>query len=277
MYRSALVSLHPEHSNDALATYAVSLAREYGLRLRAVAVLDVDRVAPPEPVPLGAGPFKVERDELMIARTREGIARALADFESRCRAAGVPYELLAREDGLSSEIATVVQRCDVLLAGHTSGTELSGRRGESSPLHAILKQCPRPAIIVPAAPPGVGSVVVAYDGSVQAARALEAFVASGFLRSGEVHVVAFHPQEAAARQWADVAADYLRSHGYRAQGHAELPAGAVGEAILQALKRHSAQLLVMGAYGKSSIREFFFGSVTQRVLREASVPVLLDH
>jgi nucleotide-binding universal stress UspA family protein len=144
-------------------------------------------------------------------------------------------------------------------------------------LHEILKGCPRPAIVVPGTPPAAGPVVVAYDGSAQAARALEAFASSGFMKGQDVHVVALHADEKTAGRWTEVAADYLRSHGYRASGHAERSAGPVGDAILQAVRRHAARLLVMGAYGRSSIREFFFGSVTQRVLRETAVPVLLDH
>jgi nucleotide-binding universal stress UspA family protein len=36
-------------------------------------------------------------------------------------------------------------------------------------------------------------------------------------------------------------------------------------------------MLAMGAFGQSSLREFFFGSVTKSLLREPTPPLFLDH
>jgi nucleotide-binding universal stress UspA family protein len=106
---------------------------------------------------------------------------------------------------------------------------------------------------------------------------LQALVASEFWRDAPVQVVSFDRNERIARGWAETAAGFLRGHGYHAVSEAARSEGTIGEAILQAVQRHSAQLLVMGAYGKPAIREFFFGSVTRRILQAAAVPVFLDH
>ena len=52
---------------------------------------------------------------------------------------------------------------------------------------------------------------------------------------------------------------------------------AVGEAILDQARQLDAQLLVMGAYGQPTLREFFLGSVTRTALRKSTIPLFLYH
>ena len=51
----------------------------------------------------------------------------------------------------------------------------------------------------------------------------------------------------------------------------------IGQTLLAAAERHSAELLVMGGYGHSRLREMIFGGVTRHVLRHMNLPVLLAH
>jgi nucleotide-binding universal stress UspA family protein len=50
----------------------------------------------------------------------------------------------------------------------------------------------------------------------------------------------------------------------------------VGHLLLSQAATFRADLLVMGAYGHSQLREWMFGSVTRTVLREAGLPVLMS-
>ena len=51
----------------------------------------------------------------------------------------------------------------------------------------------------------------------------------------------------------------------------------VGAALLQAARAAGADLLVMGGYGRSRLRELVLGGVTRHVLTHAQLPVLLAH
>lgn len=277
MYRSALVALKPDHSNDAVVQHAVDLAKRHRWRLAGISVLDRDRVIPVEAVPLGGTAYKASRDEAVLARTREKAAMAVATFQQACDVAGVPAETISLEDDLSRGLAGTVQRFDILMLGHTSGTEAGERPDESSPLAGILKHCSRPAIVVPAIATNGISVVVAYDASLQAARALEAFVASGLESQAPIHVVSVHEDRPMAAQIASVAVEFLQSYGRLATPHGEVPNQSTATMILDFVTRHSAKLLVMGAYGKLTVSEFIFGSVTRTILRTVALPMFLDH
>jgi nucleotide-binding universal stress UspA family protein len=58
----------------------------------------------------------------------------------------------------------------------------------------------------------------------------------------------------------------------------EVPGGGnVGRALLNRAIEHRADLLVMGAYGHSRMRELVFGGATRHILRHMTIPVLMSH
>src|SRR5690606_23876102 len=99
------------------------------------------------------------------------------------------------------------------------------------------------------------AVVIAYDGSLQATRTLQMF-ALLWEHKSQVHVVCVQAKVENAQRHAETAREFLKWHGIEATVHAV--AGASPHKVLQdAVKQHQAGLLVMGAYGKPSWREFF--------------------
>ena len=120
-------------------------------------------------------------------------------------------------------------------------------------------------------------VIVAFDGSVQASRALHAFLASGLAARGPIRIVTVHPVLAAeAAKTADRAVEYLRFHGIEAE-RVPMVGGSASPRFLDYAEQSNAELLVMGAYGQSSVSEFFFGSATCEALRRSKVPVFFYH
>ncbi len=76
----------------------------------------------------------------------------------------------------------------------------------------------------------------------------------------------------------DALVRYLRWHGLSANTRLLVPEGRTpADAVLDETKRSGADLLVMGAYGHSRMREFIFGGFTERVLKGVELPVLLSH
>jgi len=76
---------------------------------------------------------------------------------------------------------------------------------------------------------------------------------------------------------ADVAASLAR-HGLKVDVEA-MPqiSGSIGPALLASATAAGADLLVMGAYGHSRMREFILGGATRDVLKSMTVPVLMSH
>lgn len=273
MLRALLVAIKPAAVQSSLVELATSLADRHQLELDACAVIDVDRLTPAEPVPLGGSAYKVQRDESRLALAREQATAALSSLEAATRARGIAYRGTVQEGDTPEVLAEAVQPCDLLLCGHSAG----GDAGERLLLQEIVKQSPRPAVIVPKLSSRGQGVLVAYDGSLQAARALASFVATGLAAGENIHVLSIGDDAALARRHADAALAYLQRHQLRCSAEVLRPAGRPDEQILAEAARLSAGLLVMGAFGRSAVREFFLGSVTRSVLRSLPLPVFLDH
>jgi nucleotide-binding universal stress UspA family protein len=73
-------------------------------------------------------------------------------------------------------------------------------------------------------------------------------------------------------------AGYLALHGVDARTWAFTAGpGSLGDALLEEAGKAEADLLVMGAYGHSRLREMVLGGVTRAILGDAAIPVLLMH
>ena len=115
------------------------------------------------------------------------------------------------------------------------------------------------------------TVLVGWNGSREVARAVHEGLP--FLRAAE-RVILLAIGEAAADS-VEAGAAMLRRHGVTVElQQIEGPDGDAGEILVAQAAAHGADLLVMGAYSHSRLRELVFGGATRHVLREATLPVL---
>lgn len=125
---------------------------------------------------------------------------------------------------------------------------------------------------------GLRTVVLAWDGSRAAARAMaQAIPIMQGARDVRVLTVVNEKPDAGSGLGED-AVRHLKLHGVNATAH---EADAAGRSIGQALDEHAAacgsDLLVMGAYGRSRVREFILGGATAHVLHDPKTPLFLAH
>ena len=124
----------------------------------------------------------------------------------------------------------------------------------------------------------VRKVLLAWNSRPEAGRA--AREAMDLLRHAEaVHLVVVDPDATYLANGGEPGADmaaYLARHGVNVVVD-QLPSG--GRRVQDVLNSHAlevgADLIVMGAYGHSRLRERVFGGVTQSILEECEVPVLI--
>lgn len=155
--------------------------------------------------------------------------------------------------------------------------------GSSELLGEALLGCRKPCLMLPPQCDGAlafGRVVLAWNGSLEATRAIH--VALPFLaQAREVVVVdgAIPPGE----DEADVEPcfnpiEYLQRHDIVARRRRiHVSPHDAGDALLHEAGRMNSDLLVMGAYGRSRLRERALGGATRRVLQRATLPVLMQH
>ena len=209
-------------------------------------------------------------------------------LEERSKESDRAYkELLAAHAG-STYTAAETATLDTLVAmGRCSDLLVLGRPGSDpenvapATVEAAIHECARPVMI---APPNAGtgafaSIIVAWNGSFQAARAVE--YSLPFLAKANNVTLLIVGSKAD-----DVGASYLARnlgrHGINTTIDAIDP-GAVsgrarGRALLDYTHGKGSDLLVMGAYGRGQMMSFLgLGGATGKVISSCRVPLLMAH
>jgi nucleotide-binding universal stress UspA family protein len=137
----------------------------------------------------------------------------------------------------------------------------------------------RPVIAVPPGSDAFSArrIIVAWDGSAQAARA--ANDAMPFLRAAEVVeiVSVTEPEELHMSVPGAEFAPHLARHGVNVTVVDVPVTDSVAETLRNQAKMLRADMIVMGAYGHSRIRELLFGGVTRSLLKSSPAPLFLTH
>lgn len=215
---------------------------------------------------------------------KEYAVTALATFEAAAGQAGVStYEKRLYEDEAGEALSLQSRYSDLLVVGQPDPDEkLPGERTDT--LEYVLLNAGCPVLAVPyrnEAKTLAQSAVIAWSGSAEGARAVAA--ALPLLRKAKkVQVISFVPSRAtdadiAATGTADIAA-HLSRHGIAIEILHQRSDDdfQTGLSLLSHIEESGADLLVMGAYGHSRLRQLLLGGVTSNILRYMKVPVLMS-
>jgi nucleotide-binding universal stress UspA family protein len=277
MLRTMLVGLDGSRYSHAAVELGIRWAQRTQAMLVGLGIVDEPGVTGSESVPLGAAAFKRQRDTAAIEQARDEVDRLLEQFSLKCAEAGISSKILEDVGPPARMIAGESQRFDLILLGQRTDFDLNGKAKVDITLPDVLRISPRPVVVVPDKLPPAGAVLIAYDGSLHAARTLQLFVGTGLATGLDVHVLTLHEHRVEAARCADRAVQFLDAHEIRAKMHALEATAPPEHFILEQAAKLSAGLIVMGAYGQPTLREFFFGSVTDSLLKRSPVPLFVYH
>ncbi|GHU03764.1 universal stress protein UspA [Alphaproteobacteria bacterium] len=263
---------------------ALIVGQQHGAHIGALHV----RPLPETTVPLiGEGlSATVVEEMLTLAETRTGEkARQLREiFDKAVAERGVPTieephptpgisihwdERVGREEDVLTATARL---SDLIVMSKPSST---ADAAHFLTLNAGLMESGKPLLLIPHhSITSVGkTVVVFWNGSVEATRAVTAGLP--FLEKAE-KVVVFSGYENNDSSPNELAA-YLAWRGIKTSIHAFPVQGNPGEILLQEAGKVSADMVIMGAYTHSRLRQLIFGGVTSHMLQAAEIPILFCH
>ncbi len=257
--RSILVQGGRDTGMGARLDTAMDLARVHGGHLTVLVDTPVDKYVTVDPY----GGAILAREALDVA-LKEDDALAAAIGERLARD-DVPFDVAQSELPQIDALVRSGDLADLLIVSRSSGLAGDLALNASCPVLALPDHT---ALKLP-----LGTVCIAWDGGSEAARALKAAVPL-LTEAAEVRVLTVESDSPAGFPPTE-ALRYLARHGVKAE-LTELPRGSsVEEALAEAVAQAGADLLVMGAYGHSRLREFLFGGVTRFFLDELTAPPLL--
>jgi nucleotide-binding universal stress UspA family protein len=211
----------------------------------------------------------------------EQAAHRLDQFEIAVRQTGLSHggRTLADSPALANETLSEIGRLyDLNIVAQPNPSQPSHYDGLPE---ALLFNSGRPLLLVPyihTGPVTPDRVLICWDGSHPAARAVHD--AMPLLRKAKaIEVVSINEdEEAPGEACCDRLITHLARHDLAASVNKFACApGAIHSAILSLAADTSADLMVMGGYGQSRLREFILGGVTRGMFKSLTVPTLMAH
>ena len=203
-------------------------------------------------------------------------------YNSRCLAEGVSAEWRSMESfsGDSALSSLSNARCADLIVAVQSNP--NGESLSSANLEGLLFEAGRPVLFIPYAAPATGifrKVLIAWNGSREAARAV--FDALPFIMDAdEIEILVVDPEENGESNGEEAGSEIaatLGRHGVHVTVVNERSAGlSVGAVIENHAAESKPDLIVMGAYSHSWLREFLFGGVTRTLLQSMPVATFMS-
>lgn len=275
-YKTILLHVNDERRVRGLVNVAAPLARQNEAHVVGVYVL------PPVPT-YGATSTGASMIKSAMAEFRKEADRVHAAFEEACKGHPIVAEwrlVDPKSGGVAEAVMDHGRAADLIIAS---------QRDPKFDFSALLDvperlviESGRPVLVVP----HIGSkgdigqrITIAWNGRRESARA--AFDAMPLLKTAKnVRIVWVNPQREGAGAGdlptAEIASTLAR-HGVKCEATTTVaPDLGVGDALLSGFD-DGTDLLVMGAYGHSRLREFVFGGATRHILQHMTIPVLLSH
>jgi nucleotide-binding universal stress UspA family protein len=169
---------------------------------------------------------------------------------------------------------------DLTVMGRDANFKFETEPDDAGTRNAILHRATGPVLIVPeeAADDKMSkTVVLAYDGSGAAKRALGSFAASGLARGRDVHVATVDDNGAQAYEMANRGVIALQAMGVNATPNNIVSPLSNADALFAFAQEIGAGLMVMGAFARSRVTSFFRGSATQGLVERTKIPLFLQH
>ncbi len=284
--RKLLLPLAGTIAGESALLTALAVARLWKAHVTALHV----RVDSRDVAPLaGEGLSGAMIEEMMSATEKESAERARAVramFERFVSEHGVVVQEARFGAGIATaSFASVVGReedvvvqqarlADLTVVAHPAAEE---DVSSSDALHAVLFDSGRPVLIAPQSPAAsLGRrIAVAWNGTAEAAQAVWAGLP--WMRRAEAVRVLSADEYQRRGPGVTELVDYLALHGIKAERATFKPIDReVGAGLLAAAHEFGADLLCMGAYSHSRLRQLILGGVTRHVLEKGDLPVMMN-
>lgn len=263
--------------------HAAWAARRLGAAVRVLHMLDAHRELAPNIDLTGAigldAQVNLTAELVALEETKARLAQAkaqaiLAAARAHFAQAGVTAVTAeAKHGALVESIEEFEATADLVVIGKRGEHADFAKLHLGSNLERVIRTCHHPVLVAARAFHPIERFLLAYDGSPSVLKAVDFVLHNPLLKGLHCHILRAGKIDDNARYYLEETAGKLRDAGYSVTSQAT--AGPAEDVIAQAVKEQNINLLVMGAYGHSRIRQFIIGSATTTLVRTCQVPVLM--
>lgn len=262
---------------------AAWLARRAGLGIELLHVLG-RRDTPSTPADL-SGNLSIDEGDALLAelagldaqkaklahqRGRLILDQALARLQA-AGLAGATAKL--RNGGLIEAVHEFEADADYLVIGKRGEAADFAKLHLGSNLERVARAAHKPVLVAARSFTPIERVMVAFDGGTSARKAVSHIAYGSLLKGLPIQLLMAGAESRENQDQLGQASGLLRNAGYEVE--ARILPGEADAVIAREVQEQNFDLLVMGAYGHSRLRNLIIGSTTTEMIRSCKVPILL--
>jgi len=193
---------------------------------------------------------------------------------SHAQSSGIQHaESLQRHGDFVDSIADLQNETRLIVIGRSGKGHDGNFSSLGSNIETLLRTASHSVLIIPVTFKAPASFMIAYDGRDAADKALQRVMDGGLLYGLHCHLVSVKNNEAHLNDKLTSAQQRLEEKGFKVT--ASLLEGNIFDSLTHYKETHNIELIVMGAFGHSKIRQFFVGSNTIKMLERCKIPMVV--
>ncbi len=274
MIRRILVPLDPSSFTEAALDYACLFAKRQNATVTGLVVLDIPGIEKSASYHGLGGSYWAEKLEAHLRDEAEAhIENVLTKFRKRCENAGIAYVESKEQGSPSKRILEQSSFYDLIVVGMRTHFHFVTSDKPGDTLDKILDDSITPVLAVPAHFSPIKKVLISYDGSLAATRALQRFTHLSLAKDLEITVLFASDDKEKATYYLENISAYLNAYeltNFKTEWTDQLFIDALRQQYLD-----WADAIVLGAHSRSGLADFFVGSVTKFLINEAKKPLFI--
>jgi len=276
VFKNILLAVDGSAYTDPVLTHGIELAQYFASRLMVLTVADVRifewaaavgsdgfiSIAPSGSYQEASRSLLEEKCDKILAKCRERLAGSGLDFTVE-KGIGAPADLILEQ----------AQVADLLVMGKRGEFARWDLKGLGATVDVVSRIVHKPLLVTGLEFKSIRKILVGYDSSDHAHRALQYAAHIAEAARGSISILSVSDDAGLAEHHCTQAATYLKS--YRVAAESSSRPGHPDEELVRHSTRQACDLIAIGAYGHSRIREALLGSTTAHIIRQSTLPVLL--
>ena len=253
---------------------AVELAERHKAKITAVTVVDPKNVCKVGPVPPGASFYAKKMCKNRLEVTHKTIEAAIAELEDRCSSFNVPLSIETETGDPFTLVIDHARYHDLTIFGLRSLFEYQLVKDPEKDLLRLLSNGVRPIIAVSQKFRPINKVMIAYNGSIESANAMQHFVQMNLWPNASLEIVQFDEARGSDFKLLDDAAAYCADFGYSVNTH--LIPGKASDKLVPTTRQINADMTVMGKGLRSLLIRRVLGDTLLSTLAQTNRPLFLS-
>lgn len=275
MIKRILVGLGGTPFTAAATEFATELGQRHNAQITGVTVVDTSKLAKVGAVPAGGNVYARRMREKRHQVTREGTEQAIEAFKKHCgdhhvACRRIEYE---KQDPFGAMISAARYN-DLTIFGLRSIFDYGFTTDPNKAIIKLVTQGVRPILAVAETYRPINKVLIAYNGSMESAKALRHFLHLNLWPGVKLHIV--HFKKGAEREpfLLNDAADFCQAHGFEVQ--TDLVDGDARQGLLPFARESDSDLIVMGNSVQTALLRRLLGDTVLETIKNADRPLFLS-